>query len=325
MGPEERKVSSRVHTDAQKLFHPHVGKLLCWSYIKLPKANKTTLLGSLKVYFYLMMTFALGVRYSSRKPTRAASMEQILKRTKKTLFLFKSSILVNVRPIAVINERVMSQCTRGGWNSPAVWNTILTFQSLFKIRAASPAQSGLAQGLLRGMCTALGSSAALAVWDSIFIMSSVSLTMYPTACPSLGPEALAPHPFPSFPSQSGCHEDRAGSPPLSQAQLELPAQSKTPGGSHSSGLGSPRHSGATSAEGDQEKLGEEWTISCIYRAAAKLSEKLVLKTNLIASRRNFSGLHFLALILCIAVCVSEQNLIILHPYGPWWLHAASTE
>lgn len=76
------------------------------------KANKTTLLGSLKVYFYLMMTFALGVRYSSRKPTRAASMEQILKRTKNPLFLFKSSILVNVRPIAVINERVMSQCTK---------------------------------------------------------------------------------------------------------------------------------------------------------------------------------------------------------------------
>lgn len=153
MGPEERKVSSRVHTDALKPFHPHVGKLLCWNYIKLLKANKTTLLGSLKVYFYLMMTFALGVRYSSRKPTRAASMEQILKRTKKPLFLFKSSILVNVRPIAVINERVMSQCTRGGWNSTAVWNTILAFQSLFKTRAAGPAQSGFAQGSPRGRCT----------------------------------------------------------------------------------------------------------------------------------------------------------------------------
>lgn len=34
--------------------------------------------------------------------------------------------------------------------------------------------------------TALGSSAGLAVWDSIFIISSVSLNMYLTACPSPG-------------------------------------------------------------------------------------------------------------------------------------------
>lgn len=319
MGPEERKVSSREHTDALKLFHPHVGKLLCWSYIKLPKANKTTLLGSLKVYFYLMMTFALGVRYSSRKPTRAASMEQILKRTKKNLFLFKSSILVNVRPIAEINERVMSQHTRGGWNSTAAWNTVLTFQSLFKIRAAGPAQSGLAQGLLRGMCTALGSSAALAVWDSIFIMSSVSLTMYPTACPSLGPEALAPHPFPSFPSPfqsrfsfplSG--SDGAPSPVWNPTWVPLLRAAPWP-------------SRAPLERGTRKNWEQQWTISFTYRAAAKISEKLVLKTSLIASRSNFSALHFLALILCIAVCVSEQNLIILHPYEPWWLHAASRE
>lgn len=165
MGPEERKVSSRVHTDALKLFHPHVGKLLCWSYIKLLKANKTTLLGSLKVYFYLMMTFALGVRYSSRKPTRAASMEQILKRTKKPLFLFKSSILVNVRPIAVINERVMSQCTKEDEIAQLCGIQSWLFKVCFK--SGQPVQPSLALPRVHqgegAHPTALGSSA---VWLS---------------------------------------------------------------------------------------------------------------------------------------------------------------
>lgn len=62
---------------------------------------------------------------------------------------------------------------------------------------------------------------------------------------------------------------------------------------------------------------QQWTISCIYRAAVKVSEKLVLKSNLIACRSNISGLHFLAVILYTAVCVSKQNLITFHLYEPW--------
>ena len=61
---------------------------------------------------------------------------------------------------------------------------------------------------------------------------------------------------------------------------------------------------------------QQWRISCIYRAAVKVAEKLVLKNNVIARRSNFSGLHFFTLILRIAVCVSEQNLITVHPYEP---------
>lgn len=160
------------------------------------------------------------------------------------------------------------------------------------------------------------------------------VTMNLTACPSLGPETLAPHPFPSFPTQSGCHEDGAGSPPLSQVQRVFTAQWKPRCGSHCSGLSMRdlRGSvllhctpGALLQRGTGKTWEQQWRISCTYRAAAKVSEKLVLKTNLIACRSNFSGVHFLALILCIAVCVSEQNLIILHPYEPWWLHAASAE
>lgn len=261
MGPEERKVSSRVHTDALKPFHPHVGKLLCWSYIKLLKANKTTLLGSLKVYFYLMMTFALGVRYSSRKPTRAASMEQILKRTKELLFLFKSSILVNVRPIAVINERVMSQHTRGGWNSTAVWNTILTFQSLFKTRVASPAQSGFAKGRHTKYCSGqlcrfccLGQHFHNEQWVTNCVSHSLP---FPGAWSSGSPS------LPILSHQPGCHAGGAGSPfppawldaggagspSLSQMVLTVPSKTPTwPEGPCAAPLNSR-------GAGDWEKLG----------------------------------------------------------------------
>lgn len=151
MGPEERKVSSVVHRDALRLFHPHVGKLLCWSYIKLLKANKATLLGSLKVYFYLVVTFALGVRHSSRKPTRAASMERIWKRTgKKPCSLYvlpacKWELLLQRKKGLWANA---SECTRGWWNSIGVWNTKFDFPKLVS-NQCSPAWSGFAWGLPR--------------------------------------------------------------------------------------------------------------------------------------------------------------------------------
>lgn len=133
--------------------------------------------------------------------------------------------------------------------------------------------------------------------------------------------------LPILSHQPGCHAGGAGSPSLSQMVLTAP--SKTPTCSHCSGLRGPVLLHWTPGAPLELRTGknweQQWMISCTYRAAAKVSAKLVLETNLIASRNNFSGLHFLALILCIAVCVSEQNLIIRHLYEPWWLHAASAE
>lgn len=167
-------------------------------------------------------------------------------------------------------------------------------------------------------------------------MSSVSLTTDLTACPSLWPEALAPHPSPSLPSGSGCHAaDGAGSPSLSQAHTELPAQCKTPtwvpllraacGLSCSTALQGHFWRGGLGKTGSSNGLAAPYSQLIHFQLQSKVAEKLVLKTNLIASKSTFTSLHFLALILCIAVCVSEQNLIILHPYEPWWLHTTSIE
>lgn len=201
MGPEERKVSSAVHTDALKLFHSHVGKLLCWSYIKLLKANKATLLGSLKVYFYLMMTFALGVRYSSRKPTRAASVEHILKRTKNP-HSFQALRTCKCETYCCDKWKGCEQRTRGWWNSIGVWNTIVPFQSLFKTSAAHPAWSGFAR-LRREKVPIIVSLEATWVLPTVccgpFTIRGVLIPVSLTADPVPGPAALAvtpPHALP---------------------------------------------------------------------------------------------------------------------------------
>lgn len=168
-----------------------------------------------------------------------------IEKNKESPVLFKSFTLVNVRSVTVINERVVSKCTRGCWSSIGVWNTILTSQSLFKNRAACPAWSCFAQGLLR------------------------------ERVPSTPPWAA-----PAFPTAMG---DGAGSPALSPAQMTCSQPHMNyPHGSHLRGVpcglcgvwaALPCWQGPC-----WRRLPETpGRTGCTYRAAITVSEKLVLK------------------------------------------------